>query len=50
MTGRILNLQFPMFNVQYWRRDHGQLLIIVLFLLLLPFSLRRIYASDEVQY
>jgi hypothetical protein len=50
MTGRILNLQSSMFNLQLWRRDRGQLLIVVLFLLLLPFSLRRIYATDEVQY
>jgi hypothetical protein len=50
MTGRILNLQFAIFHAQFWRRDRGQLIIIVLFLLLLPFSLRRIYATDEVQY
>src|SRR5206468_11532363 len=42
--------QFSTFNSQFWQRDHGQLLIVVLFLLLLPFSLRRIYATDEVQY
>ena len=42
--------QCSMLNAQFWLRDHGQLLIIVLFLLLLPFSLRRIYATDEVQY
>ncbi|MEO7912914.1 MAG: hypothetical protein ABIV47_24970 [Roseiflexaceae bacterium] len=50
----ILNSQapkgHPILNSQFWQRDHGQLLIIVLFLLLLPFSLRRIYATDEVQY
>ncbi len=42
--------QFSIFNSQFWQRDRGQLLIVVLFLLLLPFSLRRIYATDEVQY
>ncbi len=42
--------QFPSLNAQFFRRNRGQLLIVVLFLLLLPFSLRRIYATDEVQY
>jgi hypothetical protein len=42
--------QFSILNSRFWRRDRGQLLIVVLFLLLLPFSLRRIYATDEVQY
>jgi hypothetical protein len=41
---------FAILNSQFWQRNRGQLLIIVLFLLLLPFSLRRIYATDEVQY
>jgi len=36
--------------LQFLRRNRGQLLIVALFLLLLPFSLRRIYATDEVQY
>src|SRR5215216_1125932 len=39
-----------MFNSQFLQRNRGQMLIIALFLLLLPFSLRRIYATDEVQY
>jgi hypothetical protein len=39
-----------MLNAQFWQRDRGRLLIVVLFLLLLPFSLPRIYATDEVQY
>src|SRR5690348_12712301 len=42
--------QFTMLNAQFWKRDRGQLLIVALFLLLLPFSLPRIYATDEVQY
>jgi len=43
--------QFPILNSQFWLiRDRGALLIIALFLLLLPISLRRIYATDEVQY
>jgi hypothetical protein len=50
VTGRILNLQFTIYNLQFLRRNRGQLLIVVLFLLLLPFSLPRIYATDEVQY
>jgi hypothetical protein len=50
VTGRFLNLQFTMYNLQFLRRNRGQLLIVALFLLLLPFSLRRIYATDEVQY
>ncbi|HJZ48724.1 MAG TPA: hypothetical protein VKE41_16215 [Roseiflexaceae bacterium] len=37
-------------NSQFLQRDRGQLLIVALFLLLLPFSLPRIYATDEVQY
>ena len=47
---RGLRSQFIILNSQFWSRDRGQLLIIALFLLLLPFSLRRIYATDEVQY
>jgi hypothetical protein len=43
-------LQFTIHNLQFLRRNRGQLLIVALFLLLLPFSLRRIYATDEVQY
>jgi hypothetical protein len=40
-----------MLNSQFWLiRDRGALVIIALFLLLLPISLRRIYATDEVQY
>ena len=31
-------------------RDRGQLVILALFLLMLPLSLPRIYATDEVQY
>jgi hypothetical protein len=50
VTGRILNLQVASCKLQFWQRDRGQLVIVVLFLLLLPFSLRRIYATDEVQY
>src|SRR5215211_5088833 len=46
----MLNVQCAIFNTRFWQRDRGQLLIVVLFLLLLPFSLRRIYATDEVQY
>ena len=46
----ILNLQFAICNSQFWQRNRGQLLIAALFLVLLPFSLRRIYATDEVQY
>src|SRR5919198_1384186 len=49
--------QFSIFNSQSLRlktwfavRDKGALIILALFLLLLPFSLKRIYASDEVQY
>src|SRR6478672_8670635 len=45
-----LRSTFSILNSQFLRRDRGQLLIIALFLLLLPFSLRRIYATDEVQY
>jgi hypothetical protein len=40
----ILNSQFSIL------RDRGALIILVLFVLLLPGSLRRIYATDEVQY
>jgi hypothetical protein len=47
---RMLNSQFSTLNSQFWQRNRGQLLIVALFLLLLPFSLRRIYATDEVQY
>src|SRR5688500_12965148 len=47
---RGLRSQFIILNSQFWSRDRGQLLILALFLLLLPFSLRRIYATDEVQY
>jgi hypothetical protein len=50
VTGRFLNLQFAIYNLQFLQRNRGQLLIVALFLLLLPFSLRRIYATDEVQY
>jgi hypothetical protein len=42
--------QFSIFNLQFLQRDRGQLLIVALFLLLLPLSLPRIYATDEVQY
>src|SRR5262245_7157829 len=49
--------QFSIFNSQFLRlktwlttRDRGALVIFALFLLLLPFSLKRIYASDAVQY
>lgn len=41
---------YSILHSQFWQRNRGQLLIIALFLLLLPFSLRRIYATDEVQY
>jgi len=37
-------------NAQFLKHDGGQLLIVALFLLLLPLSLPRIYATDEVQY
>jgi hypothetical protein len=40
--------QFSIFNFQLL--DRGSLLIIALFLLLLPLSTPRIYATDEVQY
>src|SRR3954447_1529596 len=46
----ILNSQFAILNLQFWRRNRGELIIVALFLLMLPFSLRRIYATDEVQY
>src|SRR3954463_11379598 len=46
----ILRSPLSILHSQFFRRDRGQLLIIALFLLLLPFSLRRIYATDEVQY
>jgi hypothetical protein len=42
--------QFRLLDSRFWSRDHGQLLIVALFLLMLPFSLPRIYATDEVQY
>src|SRR5215211_1451537 len=43
--------QFSILNSQLWpMRDKGTLSIIALFLLLLPISLPRIYATDEVQY
>ncbi len=43
--------QFAILNSQFWPlRDKGALSIIALFLLLLPISLPRIYATDEVQY
>src|SRR5262245_16215736 len=42
--------QFSILNSQFGAWDRGALLILVLFLMLLPFSLKRIYASDEVQY
>ncbi|MEP7189017.1 MAG: hypothetical protein ABI901_07510 [Roseiflexaceae bacterium] len=50
VTGRILHSPFSILHSPFWQRNRSQLLIIVLFLLLLPFSLRRIYATDEVQY
>ncbi|HEU5100306.1 MAG TPA: hypothetical protein VFU22_14860, partial [Roseiflexaceae bacterium] len=37
-------------NEQFLKRDGGQLLIVAVFLLLLPLSFPRIYATDEVQY
>ncbi|HET9224027.1 MAG TPA: hypothetical protein VFO07_16055, partial [Roseiflexaceae bacterium] len=40
--------QFSIFNSQLL--DRGALLIVAVFLLLLPISLPRIYATDEVQY
>src|SRR3989442_487592 len=40
--------QFSMLNAQL--ADRGPLLIVAIFLLLLPFSTPRIYATDEVQY
>src|SRR5215510_13070293 len=43
--------QFSILNSQFWPvRDKGALAIIALFVLLLPISLPRIYATDEVQY
>src|SRR5215510_6395327 len=40
--------QFSILNSQFL--DRGALLIVALFLLLLPLSTPRIYATDEVQY
>ncbi len=33
-----------------WMRNHGSLLIVILFALLLPLANPRVYATDEVQY
>jgi hypothetical protein len=42
---------FFVLHASFWAaRDRGALLIVALFLLLLPLSLPRIYATDEVQY
>ncbi|MFL5801742.1 MAG: hypothetical protein ACJ8CR_08365 [Roseiflexaceae bacterium] len=40
--------QFSILNAQFF--DRGALLIVAIFLLLLPLSTARIYATDEVQY
>jgi hypothetical protein len=42
--------QLPSISAQFWARDRGQIVIVALFLALLPISLPRIYATDEVQY
>ena len=48
---RRLGSSFFNLHSSFWaRRDRGVLLIIALFLLLLPLSTPRIYATDEVQY
>ena len=51
----VMRSQRSAFSVQRFtawlaQRDRGALAIVVIFLLLLPFSLPRIYATDEVQY
>jgi hypothetical protein len=46
-----LSSPFFILHSSFWAaRDRGALLIVAVFLLLLPISLPRIYATDEVQY
>jgi hypothetical protein len=49
-TKQLTHSQFSLLRSRLGSRDRGQLVILALFLLMLPLSLPRIYATDEVQY